>query len=203
MSEANTQQMGVPKTALERGKIAPAKFAHIVYKTSRYEEMMAWYRTVLEAEVVMSSPAVSFLSYDDEHHRIALINMPDLADKPGNAAGVDHCAFTYGSLDDLLATYERLSEHNIKPYWCVNHGPTLSMYYQDPDHNQVELQIDIFETNEEVTDWFQHSDFDTNPIGVRFDPDSFIERFRSGEDRATLLKRPKIDPSELAAQFPS
>ena len=196
-------QPGLPKTAKERGKIAPTKFAHIVYKTSNYEEMVDWYRTVLEADVVMGSPAVTFLAYDDEHHRIALINMPGLEAKPANAAGMDHCAFTYDSLEDLFATYERLSAAGIKPYWCINHGPTLSMYFQDPDKNQVELQIDVFDDNDAVADWFKNSDFDTNPIGVKFDPEALIARYRNGEDRATLLDRPKLDPSEVPAQFPS
>ncbi len=197
-----TLALAVPKTAKERGKIAPVKFAHIVYKTGRFDEMVQWYRTVLEAEVVMGSPMVTFLAYDDEHHRIAIINMPDASDKPGNAAGMDHCAFTYESIGDLFATYERLAGSGIKPYWCINHGPTLSMYYQDPDKNQVELQIDVFDSNEAVNAWFKDSDFDTNPVGVRFDPDDLLTRFKSGEARESLLKRPRIDPSELHAQFP-
>ena len=34
--------VAVPPTARERGKIAPAKFAHIVLRTSRFEEMMTF-----------------------------------------------------------------------------------------------------------------------------------------------------------------
>ena len=34
----------VPLTAKQRGKTAPAKLAHIVYKTSRYEKMIEWYQ---------------------------------------------------------------------------------------------------------------------------------------------------------------
>jgi len=193
----------VPQTAKERGKISPAKFAHIVYRTPRYDEMIAWYKEVLEAEVVMGSPMVSFLTYDDEHHRIAFINNPALQDASDQMSGIDHCAFTYASLDDLFATYERLKQAGIEPHWCINHGPTLSMYYRDPDKNQVELQIDIFESNEDVTAWFQKSDFDSNPVGVKFDPDDLIQRYRSGEERQTLLTRPRIDPSEVPAQFPA
>ncbi len=203
MPSQHTSRPDLPKTAQERGKVAPTKFAHIVFKTPRYDEMVDWYRTVLEADIVMASPAVTFLAYDDEHHRVAFINMPELEAKPENAAGMDHCAFTFGSLEDLFATYERLAAIGIKPYWCINHGPTLSMYFQDPDKNQVELQIDVFEDNDAVSDWFKKSDFETNPIGVKFDPDALIARFRKGEDRATLLDRPKIDPSEVPAQFPS
>lgn len=193
----------LPRTARERGRIAPVKFAHIVFKTSRYEEMVGWYQTVLEAEVMSASPMATFLTYDEEHHRIAIANMPGLVDAQPQSTGMEHCAYTYETLDDLFATYERLAAKDIHPYWCINHGPTLSMYYRDPDNNQVELQIDIFETNQAVNDWFAQSDFDTNPIGVKFEPEPLIERYRAGEDRGTLLARPRIDPAEVMAQFPS
>lgn len=193
----------MPQTARQRGKIAPVKFAHIVFKTSRYDEMIQWYQTVLEAEVMSGSPMATFLTYDDEHHRIAIANMPGLADAPFQSAGMEHCAFTYESLDDLFATYERLAALDINPYWCINHGPTLSMYYRDPDNNQIELQIDIFDSNEAINAWFAQSDFDTNPIGVKFDPVDLITRYRAKEDLSTLLARPRIEPGSLLDQFPA
>jgi len=33
--------------------VKPVKFAHVVYQTRRFDEMIAWYRNVFEAEVVM------------------------------------------------------------------------------------------------------------------------------------------------------
>ena len=48
-------QSGIPATAVERGKVAPVKFAHIVYRTSRFAEMVEWYKTTLEAEVMMEN----------------------------------------------------------------------------------------------------------------------------------------------------
>ena len=47
--------------------------------------------------------------------------------------GVDHVAYTYSSLDDLLENYEQLKAQGIMPYWCVHHGVTVSMYYADPE----------------------------------------------------------------------
>jgi catechol-2,3-dioxygenase len=194
--------VAVPPTAKERGKIAPAKFAHIVLRTSRFEEMMTWYKTVLEVEVVLENPMVSFLTYDDEHHRLAIANMPDLKDRAPQTAGVEHVAYTYETLDDLFATYERIKAAGIEPYWCINHGITLSMYYRDPDNNQIELQVDIFENPEATNDWLAQSDFDVNFLGVKFDPVELIQRYRDGESRDTLLARPTIDASEVFDQLP-
>ena len=51
--------------------VKPVKFAHVVYQTRRFDEMLSWYRNVFEAEVVYENPALAFLTYDDEHHRFA------------------------------------------------------------------------------------------------------------------------------------
>lgn len=203
MPDTLTSPPLVPQTAKERGKVAPAKLAHIVFRTSQYEEMVKWYQTVLEAEIVLGTPMVSFLTYDEEHHRVAIANMPGLQPPPPQTTGVQHCAFTYEDLDDLFATYERLKGVGIAPFWTINHGGTLSLYYHDPDHNEIELQVDVFETNEGLTEWFVQSDFDLNPVGVKVDIDALIERYRAGESRESILERPRIDPSEVMAQFPT
>ncbi len=104
---------------------------------------------------------------------------------------------------DLLATFKRLRAHGITPYWCINHGPNLSFYYRDPDGNQVELQIDVFDSPDAVNDWFNGSDFSINPIGVKFDADELIRRFEAGEPEATLTARPRISPDKVFAQLPN
>ena len=191
-----------PKTARQRGKIAPAKFAHVVLRSAQAAEVVVWYKTVLEAEVTFGDERYCFLTYDDEHHRIAVVSMPGLPTPSSPASGVDHFAFTYASADDLFATYERLRDQGILPYWCINHGPTLSLYYRDPDNNQVELQIDLFADIQQISDWFGQSDFESNPIGVKFDPEELIQRHRKGEALASLTARPRIDPSQVVAQLP-
>ena len=55
----------LPRTAIERGQVAPVKLAHIVRKTSRFAEMRAWYQCVLQAEVVLQTANFAFLTYDD------------------------------------------------------------------------------------------------------------------------------------------
>src|SRR5687767_3338803 len=125
----------------------PTKLAHVVYSTRRFDEMLDWYQKVFEATVVYQNPALAFLTYDDEHHRFAFINMsafkPDAADIGERAdTGVNHVAYTYAKLGDLLDTYVRLKQSGIAPYWPVHHGVTLSLYYQDPDGNRMEFQVD-------------------------------------------------------------
>ena len=162
------------------GQVSPKKFAHVVFRTPRYQEMVAWYSNVLEAAPVFADAMLTFLTYDDEHHRIAFVNLPQLEDLNPAAAGIDHLAYTYESLADLVHTYERLKAAGITPHWCINHGPTTSMYFRDPDGTNVELQIDNFENAEDLDAWFRSGVFAQNPIGVEFDPDVLTERFRAG-----------------------
>ena len=193
----------VPTPAAARGRIAPVKFAHIVFRTAQQEAMVDWYRTVFEAEVALANPLLTFLTFDAEHHRIAIVGMPNLKRQDRETAAMEHCAFTYASLHDLLTTFKRLRSKGITPYWCINHGPNLSFYYRDPDGNQVELQIDVFDSSEAVNDWFNTSDFAVNPIGVKFDADELIRRFEAGEPVSTLTVRPRIAPDQVFAQLPN
>ncbi len=107
----------------------------------------------------------------------------------GLRVGLHHTAFTYGSVGDLLHTYRRLKGRGIEPYWTINHGPTTSMYYRDPDGNRIELQIDNFATAEEGQAWMHSPAFDRNPIGVEYDPDELVRKFRSGVPVADLVVR--------------
>ena len=180
------------KLSPTRGRVAPVKLAHIVRRTSRFEEMLAWYQTFLGAEVVHSDGMLAFLTYDDEHHRIAIAGIPGLLDAPPLAAGTDHVAFTHADLGDLLYTYARLKAEGITPYWCINHGPTTSMYYKDPDGNRIELQVDNFPTAEETNRWIRSGDFAANPIGVVFEPDDLLARYKAGEPMERLTERPPL-----------
>ncbi len=175
-----------------RGRIPPVKLAHFVLRTSRFEAMMSWYQTVLGAEIAHSDGMLAFLTYDDEHHRLAIAQIPGLEERPQMAAGTDHVAFTYADMGDLLYTYARLKREGITPFWCINHGPTTSMYYKDPDGNKVELQIDNFPTTDETNRWMRSGDFAQNPIGIIFDPDELVARYQAGESMEKLTERPLL-----------
>jgi len=175
-------------------RIRPAQFVHVVYRTRRFDEMTRWYETVFDARVQYANPVLAFLTYDDEHHRIALINLsvvqPEAteADRRG-AVGVDHVAYTYGSIEDLFENYAQLKEKGIVPYWCVHHGVTMSMYYADPDGNQMELQVDAFTSSEAANAYMHGPGFSANAIGVEYDPDAILAQLRARTPGAAFLTR--------------
>lgn len=177
----------------------PIKFAHVVYQTRRFDEMIAWYRDVFEAEVVHQDPALAFLTYDDEHHRFAFANLELLNPGGGDAraqVGVNHVAYTYADAGELLETYDRLKARGITPYWPVHHGTTLSLYYQDPDGNRMEFQVDVG-TVAEATAYMTTEGFAANPIGVEYDPDALLARYRAGADHDALIAIPDGPPSGI------
>jgi len=193
----NTSTLARPAASQEVAAISPTRLAHVVLKTSDFDTLVHWYMTVLGAEIAFSDGNLAFLRYDDEHHRIAVLRVPGLQRQPAGHAGVHHFAFTYASLGELIATYERLGAQGISPAVCINHGPTTSMYYADPDGNQVELQVDNYPTVEEAGRFFFSPAFATNPIGVDFDPDDLARRFHAGEDESVLKQRPDSGPRTL------
>ena len=129
-----------------------------------------------------------------EHHRFAFVNLAVLQPEGGESErrgviGVDHVAYTYASLDDLLDNYVQLKAQGIRPYWCIHHGITVSMYYADPDGNQMEFQVDCFDSNEKANAFMEGPDFAVNPIGVEYDPDEWLARLGAGEPDTAFLER--------------
>lgn len=159
------------KTAREQGRLAPLKFEHAVLRTGQLQPMVDWYTAVLQAEVSFGNAAIAFLSYDEQNHRIAILAIPGTVPRPPNSAGLDHLAFTYADMGELVTTYERLKAQEIIPHRAMSHGSSTSMYYRDPDGNQIELKIDNFATMQEQRAWLRTKEFAENPLGTQFDPD--------------------------------
>jgi catechol 2,3-dioxygenase-like lactoylglutathione lyase family enzyme len=169
--------------------------------------MIDWYSRVLDAVVVFQDKRIAFLTYDDEHHRVALIKVPALLQIPSMVWrhyrkfwGVDHVAFSYDRLEALLATHRRLAAAGIQPVWCINHGPTTSMYYEDPDGHRIELQVDNFDSNHELLDWLSGGEFGANPIGVEFDPSVLARLLHAGTPLTELKKRGSAPPDGRKAR---
>jgi catechol-2,3-dioxygenase len=174
--------------------LSPVRLSHVAYRTNRLHAMSDWYTAVLGARVVFGNAKMAVLTYDDEHHRIALVAIEPYAESRAEptapaSVGFYHVAFTYAGLDVLLAKYEWLKGIGIVPYRTINHGPTLSFYYRDPDRNDVELQVDAFADAPTTEAWMQGPEFAANPIGIVCDPEELIARRRSGASDADLLRR--------------
>lgn len=172
--------------------LSPTVLAHVVLRTANLQRMTHFYTTFLGGQVTHSNPTIAFITYDHEHHRIALIGIPHATPKVRNSCGLEHIAFTFPDISSLLLAYRQRKAHGMAPVWSVNHGPTTSIYYKDPDGNMLETQVDNFDSVDEAAGFMAGKHFAENPIGTDFDPEDYIRRIGAGEGEASMKKRVEI-----------
>jgi catechol-2,3-dioxygenase len=172
--------------------LSPTVLAHVVLRTANLQGMTDFYTTFLGGQITHSNEMIAFITYDHEHHRIALIGIPDTAPKVKTSCGLEHIAFSFPDMSSLLLAYRQRKARGIPPLWSVNHGPTTSIYYKDPDGNMLETQVDNFDSVDDATKFMVSKHFAENPIGTDFDPEDYIRRLQLGEDEESMKKRVEI-----------
>lgn len=184
----------------------PFKMAHFVLRCTRYREVVDWHLKVFQARVVHENEFLTFITFDDEHHRAAFAKIDGLEARPAHCVGMDHIAYSFRTISELLVHYQRLKDLAILPVWAINHGPTTSLYYRDPEGTMIEFQVDNYATHDEAAAYFKTSSFADNPIGVEFDPDVMLELQRAGASDAQLaaqgtaaLPGGNVGPKEMSA----
>jgi hypothetical protein len=109
----------------------------------------------------------------------------------GFGAGIDHVGYALASFDDLVATYTRLKANGITPFLHLNHGFTTSLYYHDPDGNEVALNVDNFSSKAECNAFVESermAEIGKPPYGYTFDPEELVSQFRAGAPRHELAR---------------
>lgn len=183
------------RRTLDPKPATPVLFAHFVLRSSNIQPMIDWYSAVLNMHVVQRTEYICFLTYDDEHHRLGIVNLAGLKAPDAQNSGLAHVAYTFADIGTLLSTYARVKKLGIAPARCIHHGPTVSIYYRDPDGNGVELQVDRYTTKEATAAYFQTEAFRKNPIGIVFDPEALVRAYEAGAPEAELLEMPEGPPA--------
>jgi catechol-2,3-dioxygenase len=179
--------------------VASPKLAHLILNTSNYDAMRQWYLCVLNATVGVEIPGPSgcFLRIDESHHRIGIFRVAN-ADgsesfanpgdpNPDAKSRLNHFSWEYPTLGDLLETHVRLAKADINPGECVNHGPTVSIYYNDPDKNVVELFYDTQYNEEQIAEWYGGGASYVKGATL-FDPAEMLDALRGGTPVAELTR---------------
>jgi catechol-2,3-dioxygenase len=166
------------------------RLAHVVLQTADLESMRDWYCTLLDGHAVYEGHGFCFITFDEEHHRIALMQPPFPTEpKSPTATGMHHMAFTFDTLEQLLDRYAELKEKGIDVKAPVQHGVTTSLYYRDPEGNFVEMQIDNFDESDDATKYMEGQEYDTDLLGPTFDPAVMRAALKSGTPVAELTSR--------------
>lgn len=170
----------------------PLHLAHFGLRTSDLPTAVDWYGKAFNARVRFQNELAAFMSFDDEHHRFVLWDDGETKQRPENAQGVDHVGFSCGTPSALAEQYERLKTLGILPGLCVNHHFTSSLYYHDPDGNEVEITCDNMPTKAECTDFMcspQMAEAMRPPLfGSEFDPEELLTLRKQGAPDEALAK---------------
>lgn len=166
--------------------------SHYGLRVRELATMIDWYQKFLDARIEHDMGFGAFMTFDDEHHRMVIFADENTVEKDPNAAGVEHVALGLPSFEALAAEYERLKAFGITPSLPVNHGFTTSLYYDDPEGNQIELSVDNFATKDECREWMKGekmAEFMAPPnFGDVFDPEEMVRLVKSGASQAELAR---------------
>ena len=188
----------------EHSEIQPCsdlKISETILKTGQLDRMKAWYETVLGvAPFFEHAPPAGTKPLDLGGQTRASdlrmcffrlsLNFPytqtiGLFEELGTATsptkgepGLHHMQFTVADRDALCATYGALLDKGMRPHRSADHGPMTSLYYRDPDGNNVEITSQNFPTLEAMVAFMSSDAFKANPSGEEIDPEAFVERHR-------------------------
>ncbi len=172
--------------------LQPMRLGEIVLATGRYDAMTAWYRQLLgiepslehavEAGAQAGGPPkpmrMCFFRLHIEHPYqdvVAIFEMAGTRDAPSGDPGLHHMQLRNASLSELGERYRRLRVLGVLPYRAMDHGPSTSLYYRDPDHNAVEIAASNFATTAEIQACLASDAFRRNPSGKVIDPESLLK----------------------------
>ena len=118
---------------------------HVVLKVRSLERSVPFYGGVLGLRAVARwGERMVFFSIAGNHHDIALIEVGEGTEKaPDTAPGLAHLALKIGDdLDTLREAEAHLASHGVGPLHQADHKVSQSIYFDDPDGNQIELFVD-------------------------------------------------------------
>lgn len=144
---------------------SPIEIVHLGLQNPSPIPLITFYKSFLNAQVVLQSNHFSVLTWDKKHHHLAIIHNPSstssttpsssfsssssdditapiTSNNPPPPTGLDHIPLKFVSLTDLARMYCAGKAGGIEPHLCLNHGVTTSLYYKDPDGTQIETMIE-------------------------------------------------------------
>ena len=169
---------------------ATPTFAHVVLQTNRLEEMRDWYCTVLDAHVVFEGHGLCFITFDEEHHRIAFLDAPvELEPKSPTAAGMHHTAYTFDSLDDLLEHHEQLERRRHHAQGSdPARGHDLAVLPGSRRQLRRASDRQLLDAGRRHR-LHARPQYSANPVGVSFDPALMRQARRPRTPMAELITR--------------
>ena len=118
------------------------KWSHAVLNVKDVDKILAFYTSTLGFTITdrgpmgENAPEIIFMSQDpDEHHQLAVAV---LRKDEGASNSLNHLAFRVESFDNIKTLSGKLQSDSVD-ILPLSHGNTLSLYFNDPEGNGLEV----------------------------------------------------------------
>jgi len=143
MAKAKQARAKATAKARAKKKTLP-KLTHLGINVIDLDKMVKFYTGLLGMKVSDTgySPRLGYrlafmTASPNNHHQMVLAECRD----PKSKSTVNQISFTWSSLDDIRALDKKLRKRGI-PTTPVDHGNAWSIYFPDPEGNQIECYLD-------------------------------------------------------------
>ena len=120
------------------------RVGHVVLKVRDLERSVDWYQRVLGLrEVGRFEDKMAFLSWGENHHDVALMEIGDVEGPVWPEVGMYHFAIRLeGGDDELREALAHLRREGADLAGMSDHTVSHSLYLRDPDGIEIELYVD-------------------------------------------------------------
>jgi catechol 2,3-dioxygenase len=124
------------------------ELGHIVLYVSSLTKSADFYKNILGFTEIHRDLHTALYSSGRTHHELLLIEVGGEAKvKEYPKPGLYHIGFKIGNTDDeLREAITELTKEKVPITGSADHHVTHSIYIADPDHNEIELYIDVDES---------------------------------------------------------
>lgn len=121
------------------------RVGHVVLKMRDLNAAKHFYGEILGMNISREREGSAvFFRFHTYHHDIAIFKVDDDADLPKrNQVGLAHVALIAENFMAVKEIHERLVEYGVPITRMIDHGITKSIYFKDPEGNELEIYCEV------------------------------------------------------------
>ena len=120
---------------------------HLVLRVKDLERSKRFFMEILGLKLTCDNGRMLFFSSDfnENHHMLALAQAKEESPmpQPDKQVGMMHVAYELSSFAALQEAYRIFKEKGVNIHQTVFHGATKSIYFFDPDGNELEVYCNV------------------------------------------------------------
>ena len=123
------------------------RVGHVVIKMRDLDAAKRFYQDILGMKITDEREGFGvFFRFQDYHRECCSVQGHRGCRGPQkNQVGLAHIALVADSFDTVKAMYQRLKAHDVPIVRTVDHGVAKSVYFKDPEGNELEIYCEVLE----------------------------------------------------------